>query len=186
MFHLSGGRNIVWLVGIHELQSDSTRPLYVGRLNDLSVWQDGPESQSDSTMRVFFLTPASSANSWSITMALGKSLSKAVAKAVEGTTWKKFSNPSASRGKTVHPKSTKEQEALGIRWDYDGEVTKADGVYHKYQLQANAGKVPSSIKQWRDTNGGTHAVMATSFVKKDGTKDDVEKGLREAAESVGS
>lgn len=117
-------------------------------------------------------------------MGLSKSLSKSVAKSVEGTTWKKFTNPSATRGKTVHPKTSAEQESIGTRWDYDGEVTKADGVYHKFQLQANAGKVPSSIKQWRESKGGTHAVMATGYVKKDGTKEDVEKGLYEAANSV--
>jgi hypothetical protein len=121
-----------------------------------------------------------------VEMGLGKSLSKSVAKAVEGNTWKKFTNPSAARGKTVHPKTQAEQEALGTRWDYDGEVTKADGVYHKFELQANAGKVPSSIKQWREKNGGTHAVMATSYVKKNGTKEDVERGLHKAAESVKS
>lgn len=117
-------------------------------------------------------------------MAIGKSLGKSVAKAVEGNTWKKFTNPSAGRGKTVHPKGKAEQESIGTRWDYDGEVSRADGTYHKFQLQANAGKVPSSIKQWRDANGGTHAVMATGYVKKDGTKEDVEKGLTEAAKSV--
>jgi len=46
--------------------------------------------------------------------------------------------------------------------------------------------VPFSIRQWRDANGGTQAVMATSYVKKDGTKEEVEKALREAAESVKS
>ncbi|KAF2718972.1 hypothetical protein K431DRAFT_348300 [Polychaeton citri CBS 116435] len=82
-------------------------------------------------------------------MGLGKSLGKSVAKAMEDNTWKKLASPSATRGKTVHPKTSAEQETLGTRWDYDGEITKADGVYHKYQLQANAGKVPSSIKHWQ-------------------------------------
>lgn len=43
---------------------------------------------------------------------------------------------------------------------------------------------PSSIKQWRESNGGTHAVIAIGFVKKDGTNEDVEKGLYEAVNSV--
>ncbi|KAG2115176.1 uncharacterized protein F5147DRAFT_769636 [Suillus discolor] len=51
-------------------------------------------------------------------------------------------------------------------------------------LQANAGKVPSTIKQWREANGGTHAVMADVFVKKDGTKEDVEEGLEAAINYV--
>jgi hypothetical protein len=43
----------------------------------------------------------------------------------------------------------------GVRWNYDGIVKKEDGKeYHKYQLQPN-GKIPSSVKQWRDKNGGT-------------------------------
>ena len=113
-----------------------------------------------------------------------KALKSAVGKAVEGNTWKKFTEPSAGRGKTAFPKAQAEQERLGIRWDYDGEVTDADIVYHKFQMQANAGKVPSPIKGWREDNGGTHAVMATALVKKDGTKEDAEKGLSEAAASV--
>lgn len=51
------------------------------------------------------------------------------------------------------------------------EVSKADGV-------------PSSIRQWREQNGGAHSVMASAFVKKGGTKDDVKKGLEKAAKSV--
>lgn len=57
-------------------------------------------------------------------------------------------------------------------------------MYHKFQLQANAGSIPSSIARWRDTNGGTHAVMATVYVKKDGTKEEVRQGLEEGTESV--
>jgi hypothetical protein len=56
---------------------------------------------------------------------------------------------------------------LGVRWDYDGEVSKTDGVYKsKFQMQPNAGKIPFSIQQWMEKNGGTHAVMATALVKK--------------------
>ncbi|RHZ57201.1 hypothetical protein CDV55_103493 [Aspergillus turcosus] len=65
------------------------------------------------------------------------------------------------------------QETIGIRYDYDDGVTPDDGVYHKFQIQPNAGKIPSTFKTWRDKNGGTHKVMATAFVKTDFTKDDV-------------
>lgn len=52
----------------------------------------------------------------------------------------------------------------GVRWDYDGVVKKDDGEeYHKYQLQPNAGKIPSSIKQWRDKNGG---MMTNLYIPK--------------------
>jgi hypothetical protein len=47
-------------------------------------------------------------------------------------------------------------------------------------MQANGGKVPSIIKSWRESHGGTYAVIATALVKKDGTKEDVEKGLNDA------
>jgi hypothetical protein len=113
-----------------------------------------------------------------------KSVGSAVNKALDGNTWKKFTDVSVSRGKTVYPKSSGDQERVGVRWDYDGEVSKADGVYNKFQMQPNAGKVPSSIRQWREQNGGTHSVMASAFVRKGGTKDDVKKGLEEAAKSV--
>lgn len=113
-----------------------------------------------------------------------KSISSAVNKAVEGNVWKKFTDVSVGRGKTVYPKSSAEQERVGVRWDFDGEVTKADGVYNKFQMQPNAGKIPSSIKQWRESNGGTHAVMADALVKKGGTQDDVKKALEDAAKSV--
>ena len=115
---------------------------------------------------------------------LSKAIQRATQAAVEGNTWKKFVDPTAIRGKTVFPKGQADQERLGVRWDYDGEVTKADGVYHKFQMQPNAGKVPSSIEDWKRKHGGTHAVMATALVKKDGSKDDVKQGLEKAAKDV--
>ena len=53
-----------------------------------------------------------------------KVLKSAVGKAVEGNAWKEFTNPSAGRRKTAFPKAQAEQERLGVRWDYDGKVTK--------------------------------------------------------------
>ncbi|ORY14016.1 hypothetical protein BCR34DRAFT_534755 [Clohesyomyces aquaticus] len=113
-----------------------------------------------------------------------KTLSSAVTKAVEGNSWKKFTDVSVSRGKTVFPKSSGDQERIGVRWDYDGEVVKPDGVYNKFQMQPNAGKIPSSIKLLREQRGGTHAVLASALVKKGGTKDDVKQGLEDAAKKV--
>ncbi|OAT02968.1 uncharacterized protein BDCG_17862 [Blastomyces dermatitidis ER-3] len=63
---------------------------------------------------------------------------------------------------------------LGIRWDFDGEVTINGVVYNKFQVQPNARKVPAPVSEWRRKNGGTHAVMGSMFVKKDGSVDDVE------------
>lgn len=82
-----------------------------------------------------------------------------------------------SRGKTAFPKAPKDLENLGIRWDFDGEVTQNGQVYNKFQVQPNAGKVPSSIREWRDKNGGTHAVMGSMLVKKGGTVNDVQEGF---------
>ena len=48
-------------------------------------------------------------------------------------------------------------------------------------MQPNAGKIPSSIEEWKKKHGGTHAVMATALVKKGGTKDDVRFSLEDAA-----
>ena len=54
-------------------------------------------------------------------------------------------------------------------------------------MQPNAGtKIPSSIKQWREKNGGTHAVMANVYVKKDGTKEDAQTSLENAINQVKS
>lgn len=86
---------------------------------------------------------------------------------------KKFFNPTADRGKTVWPKSQADLLRYGVRWDYDGVITREDGKeYHKYQLQPNAGKIPSTIKEWRDRNGGTHAVMATMYIERGTDPDD--------------
>jgi hypothetical protein len=47
-------------------------------------------------------------------------------------------------------------------------------VYHKFEMQLDAGSnIPSTIKNWRDANGGTRAVMANVLGKKDSTKEDV-------------
>ncbi|KAI4249586.1 MAG: hypothetical protein LQ352_005569 [Teloschistes flavicans] len=101
-------------------------------------------------------------------------------KATEGNRWKKFVRVSVNPGNTVWPKAPAELEAVGVRWDYVCEVARADGVYHKFKIQANKGKIPQTIQEWAQKNGGTHAVMAEMFVKKDGTKEDVEEGIRDA------
>lgn len=115
-----------------------------------------------------------------------KALRAVVADAVGGKTWQKFTCPTAGRGNTVFPKKAADQERLGVRFDYDGEITNTnDGlVYHKFKMQPNAGSVPSTIKNWREANGGTHGVMADVLVKKDGTKEDVKAGLQAATATV--
>jgi hypothetical protein len=81
---------------------------------------------------------------------------------------KKFYQPSVARGKTVWPKSAADLLRYGVRWDYDGVVKLSDGKeYNKFQLQPNAGDIPSTIKRWREKNGGTHAVIGTMHIQKD-------------------
>lgn len=60
-----------------------------------------------------------------------------------------------------------------------------DGAtYHKYQCQPNAGNIPSSIKDWREANGGTHAVMTSIYIKPDSTKEEVEAVINEAVKGI--
>jgi hypothetical protein len=51
-------------------------------------------------------------------------------------------------------------------------------------MQPNAGKVPASIDDWRNNNGGTHAVMTSLLVKKDATKEEVTQTVDEAMKNV--
>lgn len=106
-------------------------------------------------------------------------------KVKESSNYQKFTDPKVSRGKTAFPSGDKLQKQLGVRYDYDGE-SKQNGVdCHKFQLQPNSGNdIPSAIKRWREANGGTHKVMATVYVKKNGTKEDVEKALNDAHKGV--
>lgn len=84
-----------------------------------------------------------------------------------------------TRGSTAWPRESNEQEKYGVRYDYDGEQEIGGTMYHKFQMQANAGnKIPSTIKNWRSkAEHGTHDVMANVFVPVDGDKSDVEAAL---------
>lgn len=105
-----------------------------------------------------------------------KVIKSLIAEALKGNTYQKFANPSAARGKTAYPKTPAEQEKWGIRFDYDMEINKDGMDYHLFKMQPNAGKIPSSIKAWRDRNG-TDAVMATVLVKKGATMEEVKEAL---------
>ncbi|PGH07902.1 hypothetical protein AJ80_07942 [Polytolypa hystricis UAMH7299] len=94
----------------------------------------------------------------------------------------KFFKPTVSRGQTVWLKNPADLLRYGVRWDYDGIVTHNNNECHKFQLQPNAGKIPSTIKAWRDKNGGTHAVIAVMHVPVD-TEPDAEL-LEETAEEA--
>ncbi|RAH47867.1 uncharacterized protein BO95DRAFT_461617 [Aspergillus brunneoviolaceus CBS 621.78] len=98
--------------------------------------------------------------------------------------WEKLPRPTVGRGKTQWPKSASNLENHGVRFDYDGTIEENGSVYHKYQVQPNAGKIPSSWKGWRDRNRGTHAVIGTVKVKQDATRDDVDEALRSLGEQL--
>ncbi|PPJ57903.1 hypothetical protein CBER1_09946 [Cercospora berteroae] len=108
-----------------------------------------------------------------------KTLSKMTTLVVQNA-WQKLVDPTVSRGKTAWPKSQADLLKYGIRFDYDGVVTEGGVVYHKYQCQPNAGKISSSLREWRDKNGGTHAVITTILIKKGGTEEDVEEAVGKA------
>ncbi|KAK2768412.1 hypothetical protein FQN54_000267 [Arachnomyces sp. PD_36] len=95
---------------------------------------------------------------------------------------KKFTSVTVNRGGTAYPKAMSDLQKLGFRWDFDGEVSIGGILYNKFQVQPNAGKVPSSVSQWRKKNGGTHAVMGTMLVKKGGTEADVQEGWEKFTE----
>ena len=55
--------------------------------------------------------------------------------------WQKLLDPKVNRGQTAIPTGSQAVlERWGIRLDFDGTVKKADGDYHKYNIQPNAGK----------------------------------------------
>ncbi|KAI9673930.1 MAG: hypothetical protein M1817_002136 [Caeruleum heppii] len=95
---------------------------------------------------------------------------------------KKFFKPSVSRGHTVWPKTSADLLRYGVRWDYDGVVTYEGKECHRFQLQPNAGKIPSTIKEWREKHGGTHAVICVMYIPA-GTDPDP-KILEEAAQEA--
>jgi hypothetical protein len=69
------------------------------------------------------------------------------------------------------------QQSFGVRFDYGGEVTI---IYHVFHMRPNDGKIPLFFRKLRDRNNGTKTLITTAMVKKDGTKDDVKRGLDEA------
>jgi hypothetical protein len=110
---------------------------------------------------------------------------KAVSKGINDSgAWKKLATPTVSRGKTAWPKSQPELERYGVRFDYDGEVEHDGQKFHKYQLQPNAGKIPASIEDWRNKNGGTHGVMTSIMVRQDATKEEVAQAVDDAIKKV--
>lgn len=130
-----------------------------------------------------------------------KQFSKVTTQCVQGGGWKKLVLPKVAPGLTSWP-APADQPAVGVRADFVREVivkeevtrkdeatqqdvvTFEDVIYNEFKVQPNHGKISSFFKNWRDANGGTHAVMATMLVKKGGEKADVEKAWDDVAKVV--
>jgi len=93
--------------------------------------------------------------------------------------WKKLLNPTCEVHQTAFPKTNKDLEKLGIRFDFAGTIEEGGRKYHRFQAQVNDGqKIPSGWKKWReDHEKGTHAIVATVVVPDSGTKEEVEDAL---------
>ncbi|KAF2258096.1 hypothetical protein CC78DRAFT_556709 [Lojkania enalia] len=98
---------------------------------------------------------------------------KSVGRALgDSSAWKKLANPTVGRGKTAWPKGSTELESIGDRFNYDEEC------------QPSAGKIPASLKVWRERHSGTHAVITTVLIKKGGTKLEVLQAVKEAMRNI--
>ncbi|KAK7540818.1 uncharacterized protein J3D65DRAFT_691871 [Phyllosticta citribraziliensis] len=103
---------------------------------------------------------------------------------VGGTNYKKLTTVTVGPGITALPKGETKLLQWGIRLDFSREVD-VDGVIHnEFKLQPNRGKIADFLARWRQHRGGTHAVIATIRVKKNGTKDDVLKGIEEGLDEM--
>ena len=119
------------------------------------------------------------------TAQMKRTLGKAFQSLLEGNGWEKLSTPSVTRGATAVPRNPSAFERIGLRLDYDGTVDRADGKYHKFELQVNAGKIPSAFSRWKnEQSSGTHSVMAKVEIKDGATKAEIEAALKEATKDV--
>jgi hypothetical protein len=100
---------------------------------------------------------------------------------------KKLTHVTVAQHATAIPSSSKDQQNIGLRADYYGEYKAPDNtVYNKFAIQANAGSsVPPTIKEWIKQQGkkGTHTNLGDLYVKKDGTKEDIDEGFEQFKEA---
>ncbi|KAB8349795.1 hypothetical protein FH972_023808 [Carpinus fangiana] len=100
--------------------------------------------------------------------------------------WKKLTRPTVSLHKTAFPQTSKDQQNLGIRFDFAGTVEKDGKKFHKFQAQVNAGdKIPTSWKTWRQSHSkGTHGIVATIEVPDGGTAEDVRASFDDVKDDI--
>lgn len=99
----------------------------------------------------------------------------------------KLTAVTVAQHKTALPSSSKDQQNIGLRADFVSEYKAPDNtVFNKFAIQPNAGSgVAPTIKEWIKQQGkkGTHSDLGHLYVKKNGTKEDVEKGFEEFTEA---
>ncbi|KAL8919756.1 MAG: hypothetical protein Q9208_006622 [Pyrenodesmia sp. 3 TL-2023] len=133
--------------------------------------------------------------------AMKKAVGKVRDMSLEKNVYKKFTEPKVAMGKTTWPPPN-QQETVGIRADSAGErvvkeevvtkdpvtqeevVTTEDVTYNDFNIQCNSGNIPSFWQLKRKEVGGTHADVAVMTVKKDGTRDDVDKAWARVYEAM--
>lgn len=99
--------------------------------------------------------------------------------------YKKLIRPTISLHGTAFPKTKPDLEKLGVRFDFAGTIEEQGKKLHCFQVQVNAGKIPTSWKQWRQKHEkGTHGIVATIKVPDNGTKDDVQAALDDVDEDI--
>ncbi|KAF1823267.1 uncharacterized protein K489DRAFT_191184 [Dissoconium aciculare CBS 342.82] len=102
--------------------------------------------------------------------------------------YKKLLNPTVGMHLTAFPKTARDLESLGVRFDYAGHVIEDGKKFHRFQVQVNAGdKIPKSWKVWREKHSkgkGTHAIIATIKVPDSGTKDDVAQAFDDVQDEI--
>lgn len=100
--------------------------------------------------------------------------------------WKKLVRPTVALHKTAFPKTSKDNEKLGVRFDFAGTIEESGNMFHRFQVQVCAGnKIPTSWKEWRQRHEkSTHGIVATIQIPDQGDKDDVEKAFDAVEDSI--
>lgn len=104
---------------------------------------------------------------------------------MSGNGWEKLAKVTVPLHGTAFPKSSADNEKFGVRFDFAGTVERENKIFNRFQVQVNAGKIPTPWKEWRERNGkGTHGIVATVEVPQDATKDEVQEALEGYEEAV--
>ena len=106
---------------------------------------------------------------------------------LDGKGWEKLTRVTVKEGEIAQPTNPLKRTELGVRFIYIGQVVCEDGIYNRFFMKPNAGNIQTTLKKWRNWRGqasGAHTTMAEMFVKRNGSKKDVEKGIDRVTEEV--